>query len=327
MPTCGPVDQGNMFLKEMTLDTSSTRRRFLATSSGLAISALVGLPAIALAQDGDMPEIVVWAPQPGTSIYGGAAILKMAKGAAFFGAGAMTAASAIYGAVAVVGGTAAFADPEPFTKALLAALSGVIFLEALGLGGMAMVLQFIGADPPRSKYKVSVCKGAVTPAPQSVKGFPALNALSALLQTATTSARQFWDGIELWQGAKLADDGDWMTTHYKSCVEAYRNLYKAAQAMPAATQAMFEELQKSPKVDFKAIQAAMKPHAGKSLGNVPGFRDMVKKMSQKTPCGDGITRPALDLLMAQKVPKNLLQAIKQNIQEQKKFAKQMNKPI
>lgn len=274
-----------------------------------------------------MPEITVWPPKDGTSIYDGAAILKMAKYAALFGSGASAAASATYGAVAIVVGTAAVADPEPVTKAVLAALSGAIFLEALGFGGFATVLAFIGADPPRSKYKVSVCKGAVTPAPQSVKGFPALNALSALLQTATTSARQFWDGIELWQGAKLADDGDWMTTHYKSCVEAYRNLYKAAQAMPAATEAMFKELQKSPKIKFKAIQAAMKPHAGKSLGNVPGFRDMVKKASQKTPCGDGIAKPALDLLMAQKVPKNLLQAIKQNIQEQKKFAKQMNKPI
>lgn len=200
-------------------------------------------------------------------------------------------------------------------------------LEALTMAGMGAVLNFIGADPPRSQYKVSVCKGAVMPVPQSVKGFPALDALQKILQTATNSARQFWDGIELWQGAKLADDGKWMNTHYKACVDAYRRLYTAVQAMPAATEAMFKELQTSPKIKFKAIQAAMKPNAGKSLSNVPGFKDMVKKASRKTPCGDGITKPALDLLMAQKVPANLQQAVKQTVQEMKKLARQMNKPI
>ena len=311
------------------MDINLNRRRFLAASSALTVSALVGLPAIGRAQESTDDEIVVYGTvqKGGTSIYDGQAILKLAKAAAMFGAGAMTAGSGILGAIAVAGGSAAVVDPEPLTTALLLALSGVIVLEALAWAGMGAVLAFIGADPPRNKYQVSVCKGAVTPVAKPVKGFPALNALQKLLQTATNSARQFWDGIELWQGAKLADDGKWMNTHYKACVEAYRSLYTAVQAMPAATEAMFKELQTSPKIKFKAIQAAMKPNAGKSLGNVPGFRDMVKKASRKTPCGDGITRPALDNLMAQKVPGNLQQAIKQTIQAQKKFARQMNKPI
>ena len=311
------------------MDIDLNRRRFLAASSALTVSALVGLPAIARAQESTDDEIVVYGTvqKGGTSIYDGQAILRLAKGAAWFGGGAMTAASGIYGAVAVAGGSAAVVDPEPATTAILLALSGVIMLEALTMAGMGAVLNFIGADPPRSKYEVSVCKGAVMPVAQSVKGFPALDALQKILQTATNSARQFWDGIELWQGAKLADDGKWMNTHYKACVDAYRRLYTAVQAMPAATEAMFKELQTSPKIKFKAIQAAMKPNAGKSLGNVPGFKDMVKKASRKTPCGDGITKPALDLLMAQKVPANLQQAVKQTVQEMKKLARQMNKPI
>lgn len=306
-----------------------SRRRFLAASSALSITTLVGLPAIGLAQESTDDEIVVFGTvqSAGSSIYDGGAILRLAKATAMFGSGVATAAAGIYGAIAVAGGSAAVVDPEPATTALLAVLSGAIFLEALAFGGMGTLLAFIGADPPRSNYKVSVCKGAVMPMPQSVRGFPALDAFQKLLQTATTSARQFWDGIELWQGAKLADDGEWMNIHYKSCVDAYRKLYDASQAMPDASQAMFNELRKSPKIKFKVIQAALKPHAGKQLSDLPGFGEMVKKVSQKTPCGGGVNKPALDILMAQKVPGNLQQAIRQNIRGQKRFARMLDKPI
>lgn len=175
------------------MDANFSRRRFLLMSTALGFPALLGLPRAAFAQEttGEpTEEIVIWAPKDGTSIYDGAAILKLAKAAAFFAGGVGATGASIWGAMGVGVGGLAVADPELATKLLLAVLAGALVLEALAMGGLSAVLNFIGADPPRSAYKVPVCKGAVTPPPETVSGFPALNAYSNLLQTATSSARQ-----------------------------------------------------------------------------------------------------------------------------------------
>jgi hypothetical protein len=307
--------------------TSFDRRRFLLASSALGVSALAGVPGPALAETAEY-EIVVFGKSMGTVIYSPENILRLKKEAAFFAGGAATAASAIFGAGALGAAGAAYVDPEPATKALLAAVAGTLFLDALLYGGFGTVMNFIGADPPRSNYKVTVCQGAVTPAPDNVKGFPALNAHAKLMQTATQSARQFWDGIELWQGAQIADDGEWMNIHYESCVASYRALHKAAQELPAATEAAFEEIMAPNKLGNFEIQDLVAPHAGKTLGSIPEFRAALDKAAaQKTPCGDGIITPALELIYAQKVPANLRRAMKENVKELQKAAKDLNQPI
>jgi hypothetical protein len=314
------------------MSSTFDRRQILLASSALGVSALAGWPLAGMAQPGttgDMEEVIVYPPGPvgtGTSIYNGAARLKLAKGAAFFGSGVASAGASIWGAIGVAAGGAAVVDPEPATKVILAALSGVIILEALAMGGMATLLAFIGADPPRSNYKVPVCGGAVTPVPETLKGFPAMNAYSSVLQTATTSARQFWDGIELWQGAQLAGDREWLDTHFKSCVSSYRALYDALQALPASTQAAFTEIESNKLGNFE-IQDLIAPHAGKTLGSIPAFVDMLNKASVTTPCGDGVTQPTLDLVNAQKVPANMKKAMRDHVDDLKKVAKRFNKPI
>lgn len=118
-----------------------------------------------------------------------------------------------------------------------------------------------------------------------------------------------------------------MTTHYKACVEAYREFYRAAQEMPAATQAAFDELRKSKLGNFE-IQDLVAPFAGKALGSLPGFKEMIDKaIAQKPPCGESIIEPALKILMAQKVPGDLRKAMKQNVRDLEKAAKRFNPPI
>jgi hypothetical protein len=307
--------------------TSFDRRRFLLASSALGASAIVGLPRSSSAFD-VVDEIIVWGTKAGTAIYDSGAILKMAKGMAFFMGGVMAAGSAVLASAGLGIGGFALADPDPGSKIILLALSGSLVLNALAWGGMAAVMNFIGADPPRSNYKVTVCKGAVTPVLDDVKGFPALNAHAKLVQAATQSARQFWDGIELWQGAQIAQDGEWMNIHFKSCVESYRSLHKATQELPAATEAAFEEIMAPNKLGNFEIQDLVAPHAGRTLGSIPDFKTALDKAAaQKTPCGDGIITPALELIYAQKVPANLRRAMKENVKELQKAAKGLNPPI
>ena len=200
------------------------RRRELLIGAAASI-----LASPTLAHDHDIETIIVYADGRRQSSYPDSELAKDMKRMAVVASGLYKglAASTLTVGLGAAGILAGSPDPtisKP-TAAGIVISAGGFSLVAIS---MAELLTAIADDPPRKNYKQQACGGLLyRKLPEPSGALAPIGQFLAEMNIAGGHAGQLFHSMELFWGAKIAADRQWMQVHLTSWNQAYRNLYES----------------------------------------------------------------------------------------------------
>jgi len=274
--------------EQLETESKLDRRDFLRNSllAGLAIGPLANLFQSVVAQAADI-EITVYGDDPAELER--ELSKRQAKAAAQFARDLGMAAVGLGGVWIGVGGSAA--GPTAGLAVILVIEGMVMVIEGIGFLYLAFVLDMVAADPPRSNYKIDkllegpfYASRILEQSTDAVLNESLLNANELVV-----AARRLWDSLELWQGAQLAQDREWMNTHAENFWSSFEQFQTSFALVPDHISSILDLL-KDPTAQpsYQEVVDASKQFAGRSVLDIPNVRQVLEQgINWNSPIFDG----------------------------------------
>ena len=212
--------------------------------------------------DDDIVEITVWGDSDGDDDL--TITIEKAKAKEAANAARELAVLAAGVGAAVLGASAG--------NPLAVAIAVELFIIAAELIIIGFLLDLIALDPPRANYQV-----AQLPQAAVVSGFgDATGALSDVILT----SRALFDWLELWQGARAADDDEWRQRHALQVKDAYVQLRGHLLTAVETLYARFanpRELLQGAGLTLDRVTQASAQVAGQKVTDLPGVDQVLNE--------------------------------------------------